>query len=139
MKNQEQQKPVKIKATVMWAFLHKVNDMSGTYQVDLANLSPAAVDALQDLGIEAQRNEKYPEKGYFITAKSRYPIKAYDTEGEELKGIIGNGSKATAVIGAYEWTFKNKKGISPGIKKLVITDMVEFVAEQDSFDDEEGL
>jgi len=30
---------VKVKADIMWAYLDKVNDMSGKFQVDLCNLS----------------------------------------------------------------------------------------------------
>jgi hypothetical protein len=39
-------KPVKIQAEVQWASFDKVNEMSGKFQCDLANLSTAAVEAL---------------------------------------------------------------------------------------------
>jgi hypothetical protein len=42
---------VKIKADIMWAYLDKVNDMSGKFQVDLCNLSDKAAAALQDIGL----------------------------------------------------------------------------------------
>jgi hypothetical protein len=119
-------KLLKIKAELMWAFLDSRNEMSGAYQVDLCNLSKAAVDALAEQGIEAKHKDG---KGFFITGKSaNYPIEAQLPDGSRLpEGIkVGNGTKATAVIGAYSWTFKNKKGVSPSIKKLVITDLVEF-------------
>lgn len=112
-------KAVKIKADIMWAFLDTVNEMSGTYQVDLCNLSPAAVGALEDMGVTVRSKEG---KGFFITCKSRNPIRAYDDEGEQIDGVaVGNGSEAVALVSTYEWKWKGKQGISPSLKKLSIT------------------
>jgi hypothetical protein len=122
-------KPVKIEATVMWAFLNKRNDMSGDYQVDLCNLSDEDSKALKEIGVTVKYNEAKPEKGKYITCKSKnYEIDAYDTHGDKLAEdiVVGNGSKCRAIIGTYSWKFKNKSGISPSIKKLVITDLVRF-------------
>ena len=116
--------PIKIKAEIMWACLETPNEMSNSYQVDLCNLSPQAVQAIQDMGIEVKSKE---DKGDFITCKSKRPITAYDTTGAPIDGLaVGNGSKAVAVIGSYAWTFRNKEGISPSMKKLVITDLVTY-------------
>jgi hypothetical protein len=30
------------------------------------------------------------------------------------------------LVGSYDWTYKNKKGVSPSLIKLVITDLVEY-------------
>ena len=112
-------KAIKIKADIMWAFLDKVNDMSGKYQIDLCNLSPAAVGALEDMGLSVNSKEG---KGFFITCKSTNPIRAYDEAGKELTGVaVGNGSEAIAVISTYEWKFKNKEGVSPSLRKLNVT------------------
>jgi len=119
---------VKINAKVEWAFLNSPNEMSGKYQVDLCNLSPKAVDALQGLGITIQYRDDKPGKGSYITCKSSNPIKAYDEAGMPLGTdvSVGNGSGATALVGFYEWTFKSKKGVSPSLNKLVITDLIEY-------------
>lgn len=122
----EDKKRVKIKATVYWCFHNKMNEMAGKYTVDLCNLSEGAVAALEDMGISVQSSDKHPEKGMFITCKSQNPIKVYDTDGDELMEEIGNESKARAIVSAYPWTYKNKKGISPSLGKLVITDLVEY-------------
>ncbi|MEK9695778.1 MAG: hypothetical protein VW270_08430 [Candidatus Poseidoniales archaeon] len=109
---------VKIKADVMWAYLDRQNEMSGKYQVDLCNLSDAAVQALEDMGLTVRQKE---DKGYFITCKSNNPIKPLDNKGDTIEGVsVGNGSKAVALVGFYEWTWKNKQGVSPSLKKLVI-------------------
>ena len=116
--------PIKIKADVMWANLDVRNEMSGKYQLDLCNLSAGASQALRDMGIEVKSKE---DRGDFITCKSNNPIRAYDTNGNELDGVmVGNGSKAIAVIGSYTWTFKNKEGVSPSLKKLVISELVTY-------------
>lgn len=132
---------LKIKATVNWAFLNRKNEMADAYTVDLCNLSDKAVAALEDMGISVQENlEKKPEQGKYITCKSQKPIKAFDTDNEEIVEDVGNGSKAICMIGSYAWTYKNKKGVSPSLAKLVITDLVVFAGGGNiSADDEDVL
>lgn len=132
-------KRVKIKADVYWCQHTKVNDMSGKYQLNLCNLSDAAVDALESMGISVQvGEEKKSEMGRYITCKSQSEIKVFDTDGDLIKEAIGNGSKAKALVGSYEWSYKNKKGISPSLGKIVITELVEFGSES-IIDDEDIL
>jgi|SaaInl3SG_22_DNA_1037383.scaffolds.fasta_scaffold88277_2 hypothetical protein len=115
---------VKIRAEIMWPYLDRVNDYTGKYQVDLANLSDAAVSALEELGIAVNNKEG---KGNYIVCKSTKPIHAYNPTGETLEGVaIGNGSKAVAMIGFYDWTYGAKKGRSPSLKKLVVEDLVMY-------------
>lgn len=115
---------VKVRADIMWAFLTKQNEMSGKYQVDLCNLSDAAVAALEKTGLEVRNKEG---KGNFVTCKSNHPIYAYDDGGTQIDGsIVGNGSKAAALVETYAWKFKGKQGVGAGIKKLVITDLKEY-------------
>ena len=115
--------PVKVKADIMWADLKERNEMSGKFQVDLCNLSPQAVGALQDLGISVGHKES---KGNFVTCASKRVIYAFDSAGGLIEGDVGNGSKAIGVIKPYAWTFKNKEGVSASLMKLVITDLVTF-------------
>lgn len=134
----EQTQRVKIKADVMWANLDKPNEMSGKYQVDLCNLSDPAVQALENMGLTVRQKE---DKGYFITCKSSQPIRPFDKTGDTLDGVaVGNGSKAVAMVGSYAWTFKNKEGVSPSLKKLVIDELVTYEdAEPVALDDDEIL
>jgi hypothetical protein len=104
--------------------------MSGKYQVDLTNLSENAVKALTDAGLEPRNREDKPEKGWFITAKSNYEIKPVDKAGNEITDAVGNGSKAVALIKPYEWSWKNKKGVSPSLVKIIITDLQVYNADQ---------
>ena len=104
---------VKIKADIMWAYLTKPNEMSGKYQVDLCNLSDNASKALEDLGIDVKTKEG---KGKFITCKSTRPITAYDDGGSQIDGsLLGTGS------------YQKKKGVSPGLKRLVVTEYIPYV------------
>ena len=132
---------LKIKATVYWASLNRKNQMADAYTVDLCNLTDKAVAALEDMGISVQENaEKKPEQGKYITCKSQRPIKAFDTDGDEIVEDVGNGSKAICMIGSYAWTYKNKKGVSPSLAKLVITDLVVYAEGGNiSADDEDVL
>ena len=124
------EKPLKFEAEVQWAFFNKKNEMSGKYQVDLTNLSENAVKALTDAGLEPRNREDKPEKGWFITAKSNYEIKPVDKAGNEITDAVGNGSKAVALIKPYEWSWKNKKGVSPSLVKIIITDLQVYNADQ---------
>ena len=47
----EEKKRIKIKCTLYWAQLNKMNEMSEAYQVNLCNLSDAACAALEDMGV----------------------------------------------------------------------------------------
>ena len=114
---------VKVKADIMWAYLDKVNDMSGKFQVDLCNLSDKAADALQDIGLEVKFKDG---KGKYITCKSTRPIYAFDDGGSQIDVQVGNGSKGVALVGTYSWAYQKKKGVSPALKRLVITDMLEY-------------
>ena len=127
---------VKLKADIMWAQLDKVNEMSGKYQVNLCNLSEAAVTALEEMGITVADKEG---QGKYITCKSNQPIKAFDSDGDLITDKIGNGSKAKAIVTGYEWKYKNKKGVSPSLKKLVITDLVVYEGASAAIDDDEVL
>jgi hypothetical protein len=136
-KQGEGAKFIKVSAKTMWANLQKPNDLSGKYQVDLCNLSDKAVEALQELGVEVRTRPDQEEKGYFITCKSNRPITAQFPDGSTVDVPVGNGSEVKATIGTYEWTFKNKKGISPSLKKLVVTELVEYEDDSEDVDDEE--
>jgi len=114
---------VKLKAVVMWCQNKEPNEMSGKWQIDLTQLSDAAVEALEAMKIDVKEKEGM---GKYITCKSARPIKVLDVDGDEIQEKIGNGSKAKCIVSSYEWKYKNKKGVSPSLQKIVITDLVEF-------------
>ena len=134
-------KPIPVKGTVYWANLSSKNAMSGKYQFDLGNLSSAAVNALEERGMKPRN--KGDEKEDFITIKSKHPIRAFNTSGDEIGCLVGNGSTAAVVVGYYNWNnpTTSKPGRSPSCQKLVITDLNEYTEEGGGvdFDLEEAL
>ena len=124
-------KPVTVKATVMWCNHNKLNEMSNKFQLELTNLSENAVKALEGIGLEVRKREDKPEKGFYITCKSvRQMDKIFDKTGASLIDVaIGNGSTGTAVVGTYDWSFKNKKGLSASLIKMTIDNLVAYDAE----------
>lgn len=118
-----------VNADIYWAFLNHLN-MNEKYSVDLCNLSDAAVEKLQSMGLSCNSNPKQPEKGKFITCKSGYPIKAYNSAGDLITEIydenlkVANDSKGRAVLSYYDW--KNGKGRSAQLLKLFITDLIPY-------------
>lgn len=131
---------IKVKAKTMWANLYKVNDMSGMYQVDLCELSDSAVRAIEDLGVPVKQDPNKPEKGFFVTAKSKYPITTVDKNGKELKDVlVANGSEVTASISYYDWKFKNKTGRSASPVKLVVDNLIEYKTEEDELVEDDVL
>lgn len=124
-------KPVKVKATVMWCFHNKLNEMSQKYTIDLCNLSDNAVKALEEFGINVLKREDKPEKGFYITCKSVNPIKLFDANGNDLSNVaIGNGSTVTAVISKYEWKYQKRSGWSPSLTKAVVDNLITYEAEK---------
>jgi len=125
----EKREAIKIKADVFWCQHNKLNDMSGKYQVNLCNLSDAAVTALEDMGLSVQEGEdKKSVMGKYILCKSDKPLRVVDTDNDPITEAVGNGSKGKALVSWYPWSYKNKTGRSPQVIKLVITDLVEYAA-----------
>ena len=123
MSNIENVKPITINSTFMWPFLTETNKMSGKYQVDLTQLSPAAVEALEMMGCTVLNK---PDKGDFVTVKSNHSIRVYDTDGKEITGVqVGNGTTAKCVIKPYHWKSPaGKAGVSPSLMKAIVTELV---------------
>ena len=124
-----QQKPVKVQADIMWAFLDTPNQLSGDYQVDLCNLSDSAVDVLKTMGINVKTKPEQPEKGRFITAKSKkFAIKTIDSEGNPITAKVGNGSKGIALVKPYQYQAGKgyKAGVMACIDQLVVTYLVVY-------------
>lgn len=117
---------VKVNCTVHWAFLKKPNPMSKKHEVVLGNLSDEAVTNLRGAGIKVHNKpDDKPEQGRYITCRSTLPIKAEDQNEGQIEAMIGNGSRAIATIGVYDWEYEGRRGKSPALYKLVITDLVE--------------
>ena len=134
---------VNLKCQLFWPNLTMKNQLANKYTVDLALLSDEAVTALEDMGLKV--NNKGDERGYYITCKSNNKYRAFKTDGEELliKGrtplddeddpdmgvVVANGSEAKCLVGYYDWEYMKKKGRSPTLRRMVISNVVEYEPE----------
>jgi hypothetical protein len=118
---------IKIKATIAFPSLTKQNEMSGKYETQLANLSSAAVEKLEELGVNVKFKEDDYGRGQFIDCKSAYPIdnshfqKVVDEQGLPVDpSKVTSGSKVEAVLKSYDWEFRGKTGVNVQIQKMVV-------------------
>ena len=127
--------PLTLKGTLYWVERNKLNKFSDKYQIVLGNLSGKAVAALDDMGIAAAN--KGDEKDYFITMKSKNPMRVTDDQGVEYDSdvMIANGSEAVCVVGYYDWSVGT--GRSPSMIKCKVTKMIEYV--DDTVDEADAL
>lgn len=127
--------PLTIKGTLYWVERNKLNKFSDKYQIVLGNLSEKAVSALDDMGIAAAN--KGDEKDYFITMKSKNPMRVTDDQGVEYDSdvMIANGSEAVCVVGYYDWSVGT--GRSPSMIKCKVTKMIEYA--DDTIDEADAL
>ena len=135
-------KSIAIQADIFWACTQHPNPSADKeqYTVNLSNLSDKAAKALEEMGIAVRSDSvKRPDEGKYITCKSNYKIDAFNANGDTIPADIkiANGSKANAIVSFYEWNYRGKKGVSPSLKKLTITDLIEYNANKvDEFADE---
>jgi len=128
---------------LFWPHLYERNQLSGKFQVDLCNLTPEQIEAVEAAGVTIKSSDKKPDQGFFVTCKSsKYEIKPHDKNGDvigpEIK--VGNNSRANVMVKPYAWTNPTgMKGISLGIVKLVVTDLNEYNPEMSMEEVEETL
>lgn len=120
---------VTIRATIAFPNLEREDSMAGKYTVQLANLSDAAVEKLEELGIKVsfKDGDKY-ERGNFITCKSKFPIIPKDVDGNSFEGMterVGYGSVVRAALKPVEWKMGGRAGVSPRLQFMVIDRLVE--------------
>ena len=119
-------KTLKLNGDLMWVYNNKHNEMSKAYQLDICNLSDAAVSTLKDIGGRVNNKSDKPEKGSYIVAKSNKPIETVDANGNALEGIVGNGSKGEVTVLAYPYDNKFGKGIKWVAVKITVTKLAEM-------------
>jgi len=119
-------KTFKLTGDLMWVYNTKINEMSKAYQLDICNLSDAAVKTLKEIGGRVNNKSDKPEKGNFIVAKSNKEIETVDANGDAITAPIGNGSKGEVTVLAYPYDNKFGKGIKWVAVKIVVTKLQEL-------------
>jgi len=116
--------------------------MSGKYSIQFGNLSTAAVEKLEELGMSPKFKEDSYNRGQFIECKSKFPIDnskfktVLDSEGLPIDpDTIGPGSKVEVLLKTYDWSMGGKSGVGARVVKLVVTELAQ--AEQLSAGDDD--
>jgi len=137
---------IKVAATVSFPSMTRPNQMSGKYSIQLSNLSDAAVEKLEELGISVKFKDDAYNRGRFIECKSSFPIDnskfetVVDDAGLPLdSNKVGPGSKVEALLKPFDWTMGNRSGTSPRLMKLVVREIAKAESLEDSFEDIEAL
>lgn len=130
---------VVVSGVAYWAHIHEPSKTSGAYQVDVTHLSDSDASKLTELGVLVKEDEDKPEYGRYITARSQFSVPVVDSKLKQIPAdvLVGNGSLIKVSIKPYEWTFKGKKGISPGLAAMQILELVSF-NKLSMFDEEDG-
>ena len=133
-------KPVRISGELFWSrfmgeFNTHFNEDNNRYECTIGNISDKDVKALQGLGIKIKNKEA---QGNFILAKSKFPFKLVDEEGNpittEVKDI-GNGSKCVALVTSYAHKLSAMHGKSPTIRKLIVSEILTYIPEDEEEED----
>lgn len=116
------EKYVRVKATVKWANTKDTDAMTGKYQVDLTQLSEAAVEALREVGIEPREKDG---DGWLVKCRATKPIRTVDPDGVAVEDELGNGTLVTAVL--FPWTVEKgqaKGKVVPKVARLIVTKLI---------------
>lgn len=126
---------VKIAATVAFPSLTRTDQMSGKYSIQFANLSDAAAEKLEELGMNVKFKDDAYNRGRFIECKSKFPIDnskfqtVVDDQGLPIDpDQVGPGSKVEALLKTYEWSMGGRSGVSAYVTKLVVKELAKAEA-----------
>lgn len=128
-------KSTTVKAIVSFPAWEREDQFSGKFGVQLCNLSDAAVEKLEEYGVNVREETKDYNRGRFIQCKSGFPISnggkfpmVYLPDGSKYEGLmddVGYGSTVRATLDIYEWTYAGKSGVGARIKKLTLDEIKE--------------
>jgi hypothetical protein len=123
-------KTIKVAGEIFYAqdmtkFNTTFNPDNDRYICTLGQLSDKAVEALSEIGVMVKSHDT---KGKHITAKSKYIFEPVDEQGNKIDPTkIGNGTKVVAILSSYTHKMSKMYGNSPSIKKLIVTELKEYV------------
>lgn len=137
---------IKIAATVAFPSLTRPDQMSGKYSVQLANLSDAAAEKLEELGINVKFKDDSYGRGRFIETKSNFPIDnskyqtVVDDQGLALDAnLVGPGSKVVCTLKTFDWKMGGKAGVSARLVKMQVNELAQAESLNANDDDLEVL
>jgi hypothetical protein len=134
---------ITINAEVFWSYdmTHpptEFNPDNKRFQITLGQLSKADQEKLKGIGckIKTKQNDAY-NVGPHIVAKSQFEIVAFDKNGDPVDSSkIGNGTKVTVSLNAYEHRMSAAHGFAPSTKRITVNELVVYNKDaQEEMDD----
>ena len=132
-------KPITIKGEVFFAkdtyVLNKhFDEDNDRYMLTIGNLSEAAQDALQKLGIKV-KDKTLP--GKHIVSKSKFPFKFLDAEKNEIPNErIGNGTVVTLQVTPRLHKLSKMHGAAANVRNIKVLELKEYNPERATEEDD---
>jgi len=127
-----------ISGKAFWTKLNRKDEYSDKYQLDVGDLSEKSKEVLTSHGVKLKN--KNDDRGEFITARTQYLVPVIDSDKKVIDSdtLIGNGSSVRVKIDFNKThPFVEKYGTSMYLKKVQVTELVEYG--KDDFDDDDDL
>ncbi len=127
-----------ISGKAFWTKLNRKDEYSDKYQLDVGNLSEKSKEVLTSHGVKLKN--KNDDRGEFITARTQYIVPVMDSNKKVMDQDtqIGNGSSVRVKVDFNKThSFVEKYGTSMYLKKVQVTELVEYG--KDDFDDDDDL
>jgi len=127
-----------ISGKAFWTKLNRKDEYSDKYQLDVGDLSEKSKEVLTSHGVKLKN--KNDDRGDFITARTQYLVPVIDSDKKVIDSdtLIGNGSSVRVKIDFNKThPFVEKYGTSMYLKKVQVTELVEYG--KDDFDDDDDL
>ena len=127
-----------ISGKAFWTKLNRKDEYSDKYQLDVGDLSEKSKEVLTSHGVKLKN--KNDDRGEFITARTQYLVPVIDSNKKVIDSdtLIGNGSSVRVKVDFNKThPFVEKYGTSMYLKKVQVTELVEYG--KDDFDDDDDL
>jgi len=127
-----------ISGKAFWTKLNRKDEYSDKYQLDVGDLSDKSKEVLTSHGVKLKN--KNDDRGEFITARTQYLIPVIDSDKKiiDRDTLIGNGSSVRVKVDFNKnHPFAEKYGTSMYLKKVQVTELVEYG--RDEFDDDDDM
>ena len=127
-----------ISGKAYWTKLNRKDEYSDKYQLDVGDLSDKSKEVLNSHGVKLKN--KNDDRGEFITARTKYLVPVIDSDKKiiDRDTLIGNGSSVRVKVDFNKnHPFAEKYGTSMYLKKVQVTELVEYA--KDEFDDDDDM
>tara|TARA_R110001592_G_scaffold10524_5_gene54450 strand:- start:7 stop:426 length:420 start_codon:yes stop_codon:yes gene_type:complete len=128
-----------ISGKAFWTKLNRKDEYSDKYQLDVGDLSEKSKEVLTSHGVKLKN--KNDDRGEFITARTQYLVPVMDSDKKVIDKdtLIGNGSSVRVKVDFNKThPFVEKYGTSMYLKKVQVTELVEY-GSKDGFDDDDDM